>query len=93
MRRLGLVKRMIYKKITTCWQERPAKKAFRNIREHLEWIGIDTTNLSDKDIEEKMLKISETISKFGITAKEAVENLCSHNYAPPVDLKEENQIV
>lgn len=61
---------VIWHSIKKKWRTYKYNKMMRSIRDHLEFFGLDTSNLSDEDIEVKMIEISRMISKIGYTVDE-----------------------
>ena len=66
---------MIYKKFITWLGARKRNKALRNIRDTMMLLGYDISVLSDQEIEDGLVNVSKRMNDFGITAKQAVENL------------------
>lgn len=57
------------------WRARRKKKTIDSIKGHMLFFGCDMSDMTDEEIEEIFIKTSETLSKLGCTAKEAVTGL------------------
>ena len=50
-------------------------KTIENIKAHMLFFGYDISDMTDEEIEEGLVKISEIVSKTGVTTKQAADAL------------------
>lgn len=61
--------------ISKWWNNRKHKKVIKNIRGHMSFFGCDISQLTDEEIEDRFILISQQMGKMGITGKQAARAL------------------
>ena len=62
-------------KFVMWFARRKKKKAIENLKAHMLFFGYDISDMTDEEIEEGLTRISEMVSKTGVTTKQATDAL------------------
>ena len=73
------------------WEQRKRKMAITRIRAELSFWGVDVSNMSDEELERRVIEFGHTIASLGVTTDEAVAGLvkmgCIANKTLPTRMK------
>lgn len=67
------------KRLVMWWKARRHKQCINSIREHLEFFGVDTSGMTDEQVEEHVLNVGKQMAKCGITAQQAADGFMKLN--------------